>query len=88
MTISPFDHPFLSGLLGDEEMASYFSAEADIRAMLAFEAALAKAEAAHGVIPARCGGAYREAVCATFEPDLSPACERPRPATASSSPIS
>ncbi|WP_072373956.1 3-carboxy-cis,cis-muconate cycloisomerase [Rhizobium tibeticum] len=70
MTISPFDHPFLCGLLGDDETAAYFSAEADIRAMLAFEAALAKAEAVHGLIlpdAARRIGV----VCATFEPDLS-----------------
>ncbi|CDM61489.1 MULTISPECIES: 3-carboxy-cis,cis-muconate cycloisomerase [Rhizobium] len=70
MTISPFDHPFLCGLLGDGETASYFSADADIRAMLAFEAALAKAEAVHGLISpdaARRIGV----VCATFEPDLS-----------------
>ncbi|MDP9807760.1 3-carboxy-cis,cis-muconate cycloisomerase [Rhizobium tibeticum] len=70
MTISAFDHPFLCGLLGDDETAAYFSAEADIRAMLAFEAALAKAEAVHGLIlpdAARRIGV----VCATFEPDLS-----------------
>ncbi|WFU06370.1 3-carboxy-cis,cis-muconate cycloisomerase (plasmid) [Rhizobium sp. CB3171] len=51
MSISAFDHPFLSGLLGDEEVSAYFSAEADIRAMLTFEAALAKAEARHGIVP-------------------------------------
>ncbi|MDQ0457805.1 3-carboxy-cis,cis-muconate cycloisomerase [Rhizobium paknamense] len=45
-----FDHAFLSGLLGDEDIAALFTAEADIAAMLAFERALAQAEAAHGVI--------------------------------------
>lgn len=70
MTISPFDHPFLSGLLGDDETAAYFSAEADVRAMLAFEAALAKAEADHGLIP-HDAARHIASVCATFQPDLS-----------------
>ncbi len=69
MTASPFDHPFLSGLLGDEEIGRYFTAEADIRAMLSFEAALAKAEAAHGVVPQE--AALRIAqVCGVFDPDM------------------
>ncbi|EJZ19235.1 3-carboxy-cis,cis-muconate cycloisomerase (plasmid) [Rhizobium sp. Pop5] len=69
MTASPFDHPFLSGLLGDDEIAPYFSAEADIRAMLFFEAALAKAEAAHGVIAGEAARSIAE-TCASFSPDL------------------
>ncbi|MBB5666305.1 3-carboxy-cis,cis-muconate cycloisomerase [Rhizobium leguminosarum] len=69
MTASPFDHPFLSGLLGDDEIAPYFSAEADIRAMLSFEAALARAEAAHGVIPAEAARRIAE-ICAGFSADL------------------
>ncbi|MBB2750389.1 UNVERIFIED_ORG: 3-carboxy-cis,cis-muconate cycloisomerase [Rhizobium aethiopicum] len=69
MTASPFDHPFLSGLLGDDEIAPYFSAEADIRAMLSFEAALARAEAAHGLIPAEAARKIVE-ICAGFSPDL------------------
>ena len=44
MTVSPFDSPVLSALLGDEEIAAFFSVEADIRAMLAFEGALAEAQ--------------------------------------------
>ncbi|MDH6663435.1 UNVERIFIED_ORG: 3-carboxy-cis,cis-muconate cycloisomerase [Rhizobium sophorae] len=70
MTASPFDHPFLSGLLGDDEIAPYFSAEADIRAMLSFEAALAKAEAAHGLIPAEAARRITD-TCAAFSPDVS-----------------
>ncbi|MBB3643926.1 3-carboxy-cis,cis-muconate cycloisomerase [Rhizobium sp. BK619] len=69
MTASPFDHPFLSGLLGDDEIAPYFSAEADIRAMLSFEAALAKAEAAHGLIAAEAARRIAE-ICAGFSADL------------------
>ncbi|TIX87863.1 3-carboxy-cis,cis-muconate cycloisomerase [Rhizobium sp. P44RR-XXIV] len=70
MSISPFDHPFLSGLLGDAEVSGYFSVKAEIRAMLDFEAALAKVEAQHGVIPQAAAQRIGE-VCASFEPDLS-----------------
>ena len=69
MTTSPFDHPFLSGLLGDAEVATYFAAEADIRAMLAFEAALARAEAVHGVIPGQAAEQIG-AVCNGFGPNV------------------
>lgn len=69
MTASAFDHPFLSGLLGDEDVSGYFTVEADIRAMMSFEAALAKAEAAHGVIPPDAAVRIAE-VCGTFEPDI------------------
>jgi 3-carboxy-cis,cis-muconate cycloisomerase len=69
MTTSPFDHPFLSGLLGDAEVASYFAAEADIRAMLGFEAALARAEATHGVIPSEAAEKIA-AVCNDFSPNV------------------
>lgn len=40
MSGAPFEHPLLSGLFGDQEVASLFSAEAQIRAILAVEAAL------------------------------------------------
>jgi 3-carboxy-cis,cis-muconate cycloisomerase len=42
----------LSPLLGDDEIAAWFSVEADISAMLEFEVALAIAEAKFGFIPA------------------------------------
>jgi 3-carboxy-cis,cis-muconate cycloisomerase len=51
MTSSPFDHPLLAGLLGDEEIAPFFSASAELAEMVRFEAALAEAEAAEGLIP-------------------------------------
>ncbi|HEU4987997.1 MAG TPA: lyase family protein, partial [Rhizobiaceae bacterium] len=70
MTVSVFDHPFLSGLLGDEEVAGFFSAKADIDAMLAFEAALAEAEAAEGVIPKEAGKAIAAALKG-FAPDVA-----------------
>jgi 3-carboxy-cis,cis-muconate cycloisomerase len=52
MTVSVFDHPILSGLLGDQDVAAQFSAAAELQAMLAFEVALAKAEAEEGLVPA------------------------------------
>jgi 3-carboxy-cis,cis-muconate cycloisomerase len=70
MTVSAFDSPILSALLGDEEAASYFSVEADIRAMLAFEGALAKAQASVGLIPIE-AAAHIGAVCDVFSPDLA-----------------
>jgi 3-carboxy-cis,cis-muconate cycloisomerase len=51
MTISPFDHPWLSALLGDDTLAPHFSPEAEHTEILAFEAALAAATAAEGLIP-------------------------------------
>lgn len=51
MTVTALEHPILSGLLGDGEVAALLSAEAEVRAMLEFEAALAEAEGKVGVIP-------------------------------------
>ena len=68
MTVSPFDHPLLSGLLGDEEAARLFSVEADIDAMLSFERALTQAEAECGVIPRDAEAAIVKALHA-FRPD-------------------
>ncbi len=62
MSITPFQHPYLSGLFGDEELAAFFSAEADIEAMLRFEIALAEAEAAIGVITGETAGAIRSGI--------------------------
>ncbi len=70
MTVSAFDNPILSALLGDEEAASFFSVEADIRAMLAFEGALAKAQASVGLIPIEAAAHIAE-VCETFSPDIA-----------------
>lgn len=69
MSVSPFDHPLLSSLLGDEEVAACFSLEADLAEMLAFERALAEAEAEEGVIPAAAAAAIGAAI-GGFAPDL------------------
>ena len=70
MTVSPFDHPLLSGLLGDEEAARHFSVEAEIAAMLAFERSLAEAEAESGVIASDAAAAIASAL-ASFRPDTA-----------------
>ncbi len=71
MNISVFEHPFLIGLFGDdEEIASLFSAGADIAAMLKFEAALAGAEADLGIIPADAAKQIAS-ITATMKPDLA-----------------
>ena len=70
MTVSPFDHPLLSGLLGDEEAARHFSVEADVDAMLSFERALTEAEAECGVIPREAETAIVKALAA-FRPDTA-----------------
>lgn len=69
MSASPFDHPFLSGLLGDEEVSAQFSASADVEAMVAFEVALAAAEADAGVISTEAGAAIGDAL-SKFVPDM------------------
>jgi 3-carboxy-cis,cis-muconate cycloisomerase len=69
MSVSVFDHPLLSGLLGDEETAARFSVLADIGEMLRFEVALAHAQAAEGVISADAARAI-EAACRNFSPDM------------------
>ena len=70
MSISPLDHPYLSGLIGDDEAARWFSVEADIAAMLAFESALARAEAEEHVIDDVAADAIAEA-CTGFIPDMT-----------------
>ncbi|NDW03783.1 3-carboxy-cis,cis-muconate cycloisomerase [Jiella pacifica] len=70
MTASVFTHPFLGSLFGDEEIASYFTAAADIEAMVAFEVALAEAEAEFGLVESAELESIR-ARTAEFAPDLA-----------------
>ncbi|RWX80930.1 3-carboxy-cis,cis-muconate cycloisomerase [Neorhizobium lilium] len=69
MIVSAFEHPFLSGLLGDEEVTKLMSPQAEIDAMLAFEAALAKAQADEGLIPAEAADQIVNSVT-SFTPDI------------------
>lgn len=70
MTVSPFDHPLLSALLGDEEASRYFSVEAEIEAMLEFESALAEVEAQNGIISTDAAAAIVTSL-ASFRPDTA-----------------
>jgi len=69
MSYTPFNAPILSGLLGDMEIARQFSVDADFKAMLNFEAALAEAQANHDLISMAAAEAIAS-VCKTFEPDV------------------
>lgn len=70
MAVSAFDHPFLSGFLGDDETAQLLGSDAEIAAMLSFEIALAKVQAQHGLIPAQAATAIRNGLNG-FQPDMA-----------------
>lgn len=70
MAIAPFNHSLLAGLLGDEEVGAYFSADNEIAFMLACEAALARAEAEEAIIPSEAAQAIVEALD-RFRPDVA-----------------
>jgi 3-carboxy-cis,cis-muconate cycloisomerase len=61
--------PFAAALADDDEIGAWFTPHAELGAMLAFEAALAAAQAACGLIPARAAAAIETAV-AGFVPDM------------------
>ncbi len=68
MTFSPFDHPHFEGTFMRSDLAASFTPEAEIAAMLRFEAALAEAEAELGLIPADAAAAIADAI-RRFRPD-------------------
>lgn len=70
MSLSVFDHPWLSALLGDAEIARHFSSDAELDAMLRFEVALAGAQSKLGLIPAAAADAIAAAATG-FRPDLA-----------------
>lgn len=62
MSISPFDHPVLSGLFGQTDMAAQFSWQQDHETMVQFEEGLARALAAEKIIPDEAAEAISEAL--------------------------
>lgn len=70
MTVSAFDHPLLSWLVGDDEVAAFFSFEAELFAAIAFESALAEACADAGLIGRESASALSQGL-AGFRPDLA-----------------
>lgn len=69
MAVAPFDHSLLAGLLGDDEVAAFFSADMEIASMLAFEAALTRAEAEESMVPVEAANAIGKTL-GTFRPDV------------------
>lgn len=67
--VTAFDHPWLARLVGDDEVAALLGPEAELAAMLAFEAALARAEAEAGLVPAEAAAAITT-VLAEFRADV------------------
>ncbi|WP_158871401.1 3-carboxy-cis,cis-muconate cycloisomerase [Antarcticirhabdus aurantiaca] len=55
------ERPLVESLAGDAEIAAHFSAAAELSAMLHFEAALALAQGALGIVPAGAAGTIAEA---------------------------
>lgn len=70
MSVAPFDHPILSGLLGDAEIAALFSLEAEMEELVVFEATLAAAVAAEGLIAKPAADAIIDAL-RDFAPDIT-----------------
>lgn len=64
----------LQHLVGDAEFEALFTDEAEIAAILAFEAALAAAEAEAGLVPEAAAAAI-EAAIASFRPDMAELAE-------------
>jgi 3-carboxy-cis,cis-muconate cycloisomerase len=60
----------LSALIGDDEIAAYFSDAADVEAMLHFEAALAQSQAKCSIIPEAAADAIVKAA-GTLKPDMT-----------------
>ncbi|TIM37336.1 MAG: 3-carboxy-cis,cis-muconate cycloisomerase, partial [Mesorhizobium sp.] len=67
--IAAFDNPLLSGLLGDEKMATLLGVETELATMLQFERALADAEGALGIVPAAAASAIGR-VLDNFQPEI------------------
>jgi 3-carboxy-cis,cis-muconate cycloisomerase len=68
MSVSPFDHPWLSALLGDDEIARHFRPEAELSAMMIVETTLARVQSDLGIISADAGRAIA-ATLANFRPN-------------------
>lgn len=68
MAVSPFDGPPAAALYGDPEVAGFFAADAEIRAMLRVEGALAAVQGRLGIIPAASGAAIAGAAATVSIP--------------------
>lgn len=62
MSVSTLDSRVFRNLFGAQEIRNIFSDEAYVAQLIAIEAALARAESAVGVIPAKAGKVITEAL--------------------------
>ena len=74
MSISPFDSALHGRAFADAEIARLFSDSAELRAMLITWGALARAQAAHGLIPSESAEAIHRA---TLEIQIDPGAIAP-----------
>lgn len=70
MTVSAFDHPLLSQLVGDDEVAAFFGFDAELYATIAFETALAEVCAELDLIPKESARVIGERLRG-FRPDMA-----------------
>lgn len=70
MTVSAFDHPWLSPLFGDDAVAALFSADRTAASFLRFETALSRALGDHGVVDKAVAAAVLDKLSA-FRPDMA-----------------
>ncbi|MDG2403744.1 MAG: 3-carboxy-cis,cis-muconate cycloisomerase [Paracoccaceae bacterium] len=70
MSYTVLNAQLTSGLLGDSEVAGFFTTNADIAEMVKFEAALAEVEASAGLI-SEVSARQIIALCNNFRPDIS-----------------
>jgi 3-carboxy-cis,cis-muconate cycloisomerase len=69
MSFTPYNAPLLGSLLGDHEAASRFGVQADIKAMLEFEIALANAQSDIGMISSEAAQSIASAL-SSYEADI------------------
>ena len=70
MTVSAFDHPLLSQLVGDDEVAAFFGFDAELYAAIAFETALAESCAEAELISWEAAKVIAERL-RSFHPDMA-----------------
>jgi 3-carboxy-cis,cis-muconate cycloisomerase len=69
MKLPGLEQGWLGALVGDAEGAAAFGTEAELKALLSVETALARAQAELGLIPKESAAAIAKA-CETFDPDM------------------
>ena len=68
MSVGVFDHPLFGGVFGDAEIGAFFSVEAELKAMIRVEIALAGVEGRLGLIPKAAAAAIEGLADVTPDP--------------------